>query len=154
MEIFFMLEQQNKTLNRLITICEDAHDFYTNAAKQVENKQLRTIFNDTAEVHTTIISDLQSFVVINGGDIEVCGSIKGKAIQLLGRLKTVFTDTDKVLITELEELEGNALKEFEEAMNIRIQPEATRIIGKQVMLLRKTHEHLKNLKYYSENVAS
>ncbi len=103
------------------------------------------------DTHSTIISELTSFTAINETEIEVSGSLSGKAVQIIGQLKAVLNDTDRTLVVELEKMERNIVQEFENALQQRIAHDALSLIGKQLMRLKNNYEHLRNLNYYLEN---
>jgi len=143
-----MLKNQDKVLSGLLILCIDAKNYYESASSQAENSHLRSVFKGLAGVHKSIIYDLQTFASNKNDRFRKNGSIVGKVRQLSGQLNAIFSDTDRTLISEFEELENNIIAAFDTALEERMQPEAINVVGNQISKLKDNHEHLRNLQYY------
>ncbi len=141
------MSDQNDVLYHLIDVCEDAKAFYESAAEKAEDPYIETVFKNMAYIRSSIIVDLSRFVKANGGDPEKSGTIPGKTAQFFGELVAhIKPDTDKTLVTHLEEAEDRALKEFHDAMAQNIPLQTKAVLSQQLGTLQETHDYMKALK--------
>ncbi|MGD5182388.1 PA2169 family four-helix-bundle protein, partial [Xanthomonas citri pv. citri] len=63
-------------LNDLIEIARDGQDFYTDAAKHVEDAELKALFTRIAGVKGRIIASLSSTVAATGGEPAQHGTLR------------------------------------------------------------------------------
>ncbi len=141
-----MSTDQNKVLNHLIEVCEDAREFYHDAAEQAENPAIKKTFKNMETVRENIVSDLRSRVMLEGGKPDESGTVSGKTAQFFSQLKAGIANTDEALVSALEEAEDKALEEFHEAMAKNLPSDTISFLDRQEKLLRRTHDHMKELK--------
>lgn len=141
-----MSNDQNKILNHLVDVCEDARDFYSDAAEQAENPQIQNTFRKIAAIRENIISDLKSYIVANGGSPEQDGTMGGKASKMFSQLKASVANTDETLVKDLEEAEDKSLEEFHEAIAKNLPENTREFLTEQTKRLRDTHDHMKHIK--------
>lgn len=133
-------------LNSLVNRCEDAREFYTSAARQTENEELRTIFLKMASTRESIIINLKSHAHSLAIELKKGGTLSGQASNIFKLLKARVGNTDLTLITDLEAAENKTLDDFRKALK-RNPPEATwNIIERQLCILTETHIHMEEMK--------
>lgn len=141
-----MSNDTKQILNHLVDVCEDAREYYQKASDQAEDPRIKMTMKNMAAVRETIISDLKARIISMGGTPDEQGTAQGKTAQFFGQLKASIANTDETLVSELEEAEDKSLEEFHSAMAKNLPEETRSFIEKQTALLRKTHDHMKELK--------
>ena len=104
------------TLNDLIAIARDGHEFYTDAAQKVGDAELAALFTRIAGVKSSIVSKLGATVQAAGGDPEDDGTMVGGMQQLYGRIRAALGDKEYGYVAELEESEDRLLKAFKDTI--------------------------------------
>tara|TARA_R110000772_G_scaffold87795_4_gene182760 strand:+ start:3314 stop:3760 length:447 start_codon:yes stop_codon:yes gene_type:complete len=142
-----------KMLNDLVNRCEDAKEFYTSAARQTKNEELKNTFMKMASTRESIIINLKSHANSLASELDDGGTFSGQASNIFKLLKARLGDTDVSLVKELEAAENKTLDDFRQALESD-PPEATRqLIERQLRILTQTHNHMKNMKEKLKKVA-
>jgi|GEM_PF-909523 len=145
--IMSALEQEKSVVTNLIDVCKDGRDFYRNASENIEGKELETIFVDSANTREAIIVGLEEYMKDQGESVEADGTVKGKAASIYGQLAAKITpDTEKTLVTQLEEAEDRSLETFKEATTRNITPELKAKIENYANDMQQTHDRMKAIK--------
>ena len=141
-----MQKRTIKMLNGLVNRCEDARDFYTSAARQTKNEELRDIFRKMASTRESIIINLKTHANSLASELNDGGTLSGQASTIFKLLKAKVGDTDISLVKELEAAENRTLEDFQKALESN-PPEVTHsLIERQMRILTKTHNHMKYMK--------
>tara|TARA_R110000787_G_scaffold73456_2_gene163632 strand:+ start:63005 stop:63586 length:582 start_codon:yes stop_codon:yes gene_type:complete len=141
-----MQKSMIKMLNGLVNRCEDAREFYTSAARQTKNEELKDIFRKMASTRESIIINLKTHANSLASELDDGGTLSGQASNIFKLLKARVGNTDISLVTELEAAENKTLKEFQNALESN-PPETTRsLIERQMRILTQTHNHMKYMK--------
>ena len=124
----------------------DAREFYTSAARQTKNEELKDIFRKMASTRESIIINLKTHANSLASELDDGGTLSGQASNIFKLLKARVGNTDISLVTELEAAENKTLKEFQNALESN-PPETTRsLIERQMRILTQTHNHMKYMK--------
>jgi uncharacterized protein (TIGR02284 family) len=128
------------TLNRLIAACRDGEEFYWYAAERVSKPQLQELLRATAGLHREIGETLRPHVGGAGASAAAGGTLAGKFRQLKGALKATWaSDTERVLVPELEQAEQAVVQAFEQALAEPMADAARSLVAGKLEILRATH---------------
>jgi uncharacterized protein (TIGR02284 family) len=141
-------DKENKLLNTLIDINQDALEFYKSALDRVRNPRLERSFSDLQRLHKAVIEDLTDRIEENGGKPDVDGTLAGRTARLLGEVMTkVRSDVDETLVSHLEEAEDRCLHSMREALDARHMQAHTRaLLLSELGSLQRSHDYMKALK--------
>ena len=114
------------SLNDLIEIARDGHDFYTEAAGKVKDAELSALFMRIAGVKQDIVTRLSTVVASAGGKPAEHGTMVGSMQQFYGKVRAALGDTTYGYVAELEESEDRLLKAFNETIGDEDTPAAAR----------------------------
>ena len=135
------------TLNHLIAICRDGEEFYAMAADKVADPGLQGLFREMAQVRRRIAEDLRPEVSRAGGSPSEGGTFAGTVRRVYANLKaSLSSDKHEVLLSELVELEEQALAAFERAQSEPMTPEGKALVAEKVRTIRETHERMRRVK--------
>ncbi len=143
------MSNTEKTLQNLINICEDAHEFYTDSIEKTHDPEMKILFRGMADIREGVIIDLRSHMRQRNMDIEEPSeTMGGKVNKFFGETVAKWSDnTDNALIAYLEEAEDRCLHSFQDASNDNDLPVDTRaLVSKELETLQKTHDYMKELK--------
>jgi len=146
--IFFMAKN-NKKIQNLIDICEDAREFYTDATDQTKDSDLKKLFRTMADIRKGIIIDLRAHM--RQSDMNVAKpseTTMGQVNKFLGEKISSWSDNpDAALIAYLEEAEDRCLHAFQDLLKDDDIDSSTQIIvAKELETLKRTHDYMKELK--------
>jgi len=131
------------TLNHLIAVCRDGEDFYGYAAEKVSAPELQQLLRETAGLHREIGDALRPHVSEAGASPAEGGTLAGKLRQLKGGFKAVLaSDTEAVLVPELETAEQAALQAFEGALAEPMDASAKAVVAEKLELVKTAHARI------------
>lgn len=141
-------DKQNKILDSLVNINQDAIDFYQSASEKVEDPGLEATFRDLRDIHNNVVIDLKNHIFKSGGKVDASGTITGKTVQFFGELLAkVSNDVDETFISSLEEAEDRCLHSVQEAMTKNdLNADTKSLLATEMSTLKKTHDRMKALK--------
>lgn len=109
------------TLNDLIQITEDSHEGYRKSAEDVDEPDLKELFNDLAAQRGAMVRELQKFVAEQGGAPESSGTVLGGAHRVFIDLKTAVLGRDRrAILQEVERGESEAIRRYEQALEVEL----------------------------------
>jgi uncharacterized protein (TIGR02284 family) len=135
-------------LNRLLSICDDARNFYRAAAGRVSDPRLEDTFHAFAQIRSEIAVDLTRLIRDHGGEPALDGTFEGKASQFFGELSAARSpQPERELLKHLSRAEDRSLGEFREALDESraLPPGTKRMLAGHVALLRETHDRMESL---------
>jgi uncharacterized protein (TIGR02284 family) len=136
------------TLNDLIEIARDGQDFYTEAAKKVEDAELSALFTRIAGVKSQIVTSLSSTVAATGAKPAEHGTMVGSMQQFYGKVRATLGDTQYGYVAELEESEDRLLKAFRDTLTDTDTPPAARVeVTRLLPSVEETHNVMRNRKH-------
>ncbi|MBK84424.1 MAG: hypothetical protein CMD81_11395 [Gammaproteobacteria bacterium] len=145
------IETEIKEVSNLIDINNDACEFYKKAEEKVEDQHLRSEFVGLRQLHSNVVTKLQSEIAsrnVKPEDIQPSETVAGKANRYFGELMAAITpDTDARFISRLEEAEDRCLHSMEDVVkNQDISSELKTVLMNQYDELKKSHDHMRTLK--------
>lgn len=109
------------TLNDLIQITEDSHEGYRKSAEDVDDPELKDLFNDLAAQRGAMVRELQKFVAEQGGAPESTGTVLGGAHRVFIDLKAAVLGRDRhAILAEVERGESEAVRRYEQALEVEL----------------------------------
>lgn len=135
------------TLNDLIETCKDGKHGYQTAAENIENGEYKKLFNQYSLQRDNFANELKAEVRRLGGDPEDSGSLSGSLHRGWMNIKSAVSSNDlDAIISECEEGEDVALKNYDEALEKKELPADVRsIIKSQYVKVKHAHDRIRSL---------
>lgn len=142
------IKKENKELEHLININEDAAEFYESAQEHAKNPQMKITYRNLENLHKGVITNIEQVVRANGGEADSGETILGGMRQFFGELHAkISNDVDETLVTHLEEAEDRCLHSMQDAIESDdISPATKTVLQKELSTLQKSHDYMKSLK--------
>ncbi|MEN1972377.1 PA2169 family four-helix-bundle protein [Luteimonas sp. MJ204] len=142
------------TLNDLIEIARDGSEFYTEAAGEVDNGELSTLFTQMAGHKREIVTGLTADVAAAGGNPADHGTMVGSMRQVYAKARAAMGDTSYAYVAELEELEDRLLHAFKDTVNDADTPAAAKAAAQKYMpRVVECHDIMRNRKMALKNAS-
>lgn len=109
-------EQQIDTLNDLIQVTRDSAEFYGDAAKEVENPELKNLFTDMAQSKNGLVGAMSREVHAAGDEPAESGTFRGSLRKFYTDVRSKFGDTDYAFVSELEQSEDRLMNAYNDVM--------------------------------------
>lgn len=143
-----MSNKTANTLNDLISIARDGKEFYEDAAQEVDDAELKTLFARIATSKAQIVNELSTAVQAAGGKPEDSGTMVGSMQQMYGKIRAALGDTEYGYVAELEESEDRLLEAFDEAARDADTPPAARdVVVRLLPEVRSCHDVMRARKH-------
>jgi len=136
-------------LNNLVQINNDRIEGYERAARESDDSDLKTLFNQMAEKSHMLKSQLSSEIVKRGGKPTEGTTASGKVFRVWMDFKAALTGKDrKAILSSCEFGEDAAQHEYESALKSaeKLPPDIVTLIMDQKGKLREDHDHVKTLR--------
>lgn len=121
------------TLNDLIEIARDGHEFYTEAAGKVDNPELASLFMRMADHKREIVGGLTAEVTALGGEAADHGTMVGSMRQAYANMRAALGNKDYAYVAELEELEDRLMGAFRETISDSDTPAAAKAAAQKYL---------------------
>lgn len=140
--------KNEEVLNDLILINNDRTEGYTKAAKQAEDNDLKSLFNEMAAQSVKYAGELKQHLNSNEDDPENDTTFKGKIYRTWMDVKATFGGDDrKGILSSCEYGEDAAQNAYKTALGEdEISPEIRDLIEEQKRLLKDAHDKVKRLR--------
>lgn len=137
-------------VKELIKVLNGGVEFYKEAKEELSDNTLATIFNKMITEKSRAISELQTYVLIDEGEIEddtdLVVTLREKYTKLL---TVVRADKEHAYIDQLEEVEDRVLDKLASALEEPL-PEPCNIALSQIQIRMQTcHDEMKALQQAS-----
>jgi uncharacterized protein (TIGR02284 family) len=138
-----------KVLNSLIETTLDSANGYKEAAENIHEERLRTMFDQRAQRRRELAGQLQQEVRSFGGEPEDDQSMLGKMHNKFVDLKNAVTGGDeKAVINEVERGEDVIKGKFEHALNDEDLPAQCRdVVSRAAQQIRADHDEISAMKH-------
>lgn len=136
------------TLNDLIEVARDGEAFYRDAAENVKDTELSSLFTRIATTKLEIVNRLSTLVSNVGEKPAEHGTVVGTMQEFYGKIRAAFGDTEYGYVAELEESEDRLLKAFKTAsadddISIAAKQEISALLPK----VQETHAVMRDRKH-------
>lgn len=105
-----------ETLNELIAVTRDSAEFYSDAAKRVDNPKLQNLFSELAESKNGLVGAMSRDVRTEGATPESEGTFRGSLHKVYGDVRAKLGDSDYAYVSQLEESEDRMLHAFNDVL--------------------------------------
>jgi uncharacterized protein (TIGR02284 family) len=139
-----------KVLNSLIETTLDSANGYKEAAENVRDGQLKTLFSERAMRRQELASELQQEVRTFGGEPETDQSMLGKAHNKFVDLKNAVMggDNEKAVVDEVERGEDVIKAKYERALKDDDLPATARqVVSRAFESIRADHDQISAIKH-------
>jgi uncharacterized protein (TIGR02284 family) len=138
-----------KTLNNLIEVNLDRAKGYETAAKDTEDSELKTMFNQYSSQSLTFKNELDGMVRTHGGEPQKNSSASGAVYRAWMNTKSALTGKDKKgVLNSCEFGEDVAKKTYEDATKeaASFPADALSLINRQYDEILKAHNRVKSMR--------
>jgi uncharacterized protein (TIGR02284 family) len=104
------------TLNELIAVTRDSAEFYSDAARRVDNPKLQNLFSELAECKNGLVGAMSRDVRSEGATPESDGTFRGSLHKVYGDVRAKLGDSDYAYVSQLEESEDRMLHAFNDVL--------------------------------------
>lgn len=105
-------------LNVLIQATRDSAQFYSDAAKAVDNPALRTLFDHMADSKNGLVGSMSNQVQTEGGEPAKSGTLRGALSELYGAVRAQISidKRDFTYVSQLEKGEDRLMAAFHDVI--------------------------------------
>ncbi|HTH81922.1 MAG TPA: PA2169 family four-helix-bundle protein [Mucilaginibacter sp.] len=137
-----------ETLNDLVQINNDRIAGYENAYKEIQDDELKAIFNNKILESQQFKSTLAEEIEVLGSDVDNDTSVSGKIHRTWLDVKAAFSGhSNKSVLEECEFGEDAIKKAYQSALNEEHLPAYIRdILNDQMAILQQSHDEIKALR--------
>ena len=134
-------------LNDLIETCKDGENGFREAAQEVKNPTLKSLFLDFANERGQYATDLQQRVTQLGQRAETSGSVAASLHRRWMDLKSAFSGkSDQAIVDECERGEDIALESYRAALAKDLPSDLKSVIERQFTGVKAAHDKVRALK--------
>jgi uncharacterized protein (TIGR02284 family) len=134
------------TLNDLIETLKDGQEGFKNAASNVKDTNVKSVFQEFAQQRAQLASELQAIVAKTGEQPETTGSTAATAHRGWINLKSALGGGEKSILNEAERGEDVAVKAYKKALEEKLAPEVGSIVRRQYAQVKQAHDRVKALR--------
>ena len=110
-------EQKIDTLNELISVTRNSADFYGEAAGEVGNPQLQSLFRNMADAKCGIVDSLSREVKTDGGEPKDSAGFQGSLHRMYGEMRGKLGGDDYSYVEQLEASEDRMLDAYRNVLD-------------------------------------
>jgi uncharacterized protein (TIGR02284 family) len=142
---------QNKesipTLNSLIETLKDGQEGFKQAAEDVADVRLKSLFNEYSRQRGRFANALETQAQSLGESKPERSSAAGALHRAWIDLKSAVTSgNDHAILSECERGEDSAVKEYEKALNDDLSPSLQEIVSGQYSEVKNAHDCIRTLR--------
>ncbi len=139
------MKTTTSTLNNLIEICKDGQDGFRDAAQNVENPELKTLFSKYSLQRSQFAGELQSVVTSLGEEPEKTSSIASAIHRGWIDLKSAFTKGgDHPILAECERGEDYAVAAYRTALADELPAHIRELVVSQSTAVLAVHNDIRD----------
>ena len=148
-------EQKIDTLNELISVTRNSADFYGEAAGEVDNPQLQSLFRNMADAKCGIADSLAREVKDAGGEPKDSAGFQGSLQRMYGEVRGKLGGDDYTYVEQLEASEDRMLDAWRDVVNDDGTPQAVKTAVNQYLpQVTAQHNLMRDRKWMMEGDAS
>ena len=133
-------------LNDLVQTCKDGQQGFLDAAHNVKNMNLKTVFRELSQQRSMFAGELQQEVTRIGGEPEKTGSTMGAIHRGWIDFKAKVTgQSDAAVIKEAERGEDSSVKAYEKALQDGLPGDVRELVERQYNAMLKAHARVREL---------
>jgi uncharacterized protein (TIGR02284 family) len=146
MRLFFM--NQNELIHNLIETLKDGQEGFKQAAENVKDPQLKSLFDDYSQQRARFIVELRSKAQSpDEREPDVSGSATGALHRGWINLKAALSrGDDHAILAECERGEDSAVEEYQKALDDGLSAPVREIVSRQYVEIKATHDRIRDLR--------
>ncbi len=134
-------------LQKLIRYNIDSYDGFREAAEEVEDTRLKTLFAAIAQERSEMASELQNFVEWNGTHAEDDGSVMAAVHRAWIEVRALFSGGDSyAILAEAERGEDEIKEAYEEVLKETAGSAMNDVLQAQYARVKKQHDQVRDLR--------
>ena len=134
------------TLNSLIETCRDGEQGFRDAADNLKNPSVKTLFSEFASERAKFAEELKDQVQRLGGKPDEGGSASGAMHRGWMNVKGAVTGgDDKAIIAEAERGEDVAVERYREALREPLPAAVESVVSRQFEHVQQAHDRVRDL---------
>ncbi|MEZ5460517.1 PA2169 family four-helix-bundle protein [Dokdonella sp.] len=141
------------TLNELIEATRDSANFYTDAAKSVDNPELRRLFDHMASSKNGLVGSMSKEVRAEGAEPAKAGTFRGALREVYEEVRTSMgrEKSDYSYVSELEKSEDQLMEAFHDVIKSDSAPkEVKESLRSYLPTVQAHHDTLRDRKWKME----
>jgi uncharacterized protein (TIGR02284 family) len=139
------------TLNTLIETCRDGEQGFREAAQNLKDPTVKTLFTEMSHERAKFADELKSEVERLGGNPDQGGSMAGAAHRGWMNIKGALTGhDDKEIIAEAERGEDVAVEIYRHALSEPLPPAIESVVNRQFEHVKEAHDRVRALEQAHE----
>ncbi len=143
------------TLTDLVERCKDGVLGFRTAVKDVEDQDLKHLFEKLATQRDNCITELQDYLHRIGHTATETSSIEGTVHRAWINLSSALASKDRLrVLEECERGEDYAVAAYRKALDAGLPAEATALIQKQYQLVQAAHDQVRDLRDQAKSKAA
>jgi uncharacterized protein (TIGR02284 family) len=134
------------TLNGLIETLLDGKNGFANAASNVKDPMVKSVFSEFSQQRAMLATELQEKLSELGADVKDSGSASASVHRGWMDLKSALGGGEKSILNEAERGEDAAVKAYQDALKESLSPDLEGIIRRQYGEVKQAHDRVKALR--------
>ncbi|WP_166826038.1 PA2169 family four-helix-bundle protein [Thalassoroseus pseudoceratinae] len=134
-------------LQKLIRYNIDSYKGFREAADEVEDQRLKSLFTAIAQERSDFATELQNFVEWNGQEAEDDGSVMAAMHRVWIDVRALFSDGDSyAILAEAERGEDEIKEAYEEVLKETAGSAMNDVLQAQYVNVKKQHDQIRDLR--------
>ena len=145
---YLFMKNPNEVTDDLIETLKDGREGFKQAAENVKDPQLKSLFDDYSRQRARFVVELRSKSPNSDHrGTDVSGSSGGALHRGWINLKSALTGgDDHAILAECERGEDSAVEEFRKALNDGLPADVQQIVSRQYAEIKVTHDRIRDLR--------
>jgi uncharacterized protein (TIGR02284 family) len=142
------MKNPNEIIDDLIETLKDGQEGFKQAAENVKDPQLKSLFDDYSRQRARFVVELRSKAQKSDKrGTDASGSSGGALHRGWINLKSALTGgDDHAILAECERGEDSAVEEFRKALNDGLSAPVQEMVSRQYSEIKATHDRIRNLR--------
>ncbi len=133
-------------IKELVKVLNGGIEFYSTAIKKTSNQNFVRIFERSIREKALAISDLQTFILIDDGEVETDSAFSVELREAYAKIVAlVSSDRDHTYISQLEEVEDKVLEKVDAALEKQLPAECKSKLLQIQVRMQNCHDEMKQL---------
>ena len=134
------------SLQDLIQINVDSQKGFTEAAEEVEDVTLESLFRELARQRADQAAELQGLVAGSGAEPQKSGSAAAAVHRAWMDLRTALGGGASAILSEAERGEDQIMEEYEEALGSELTGPVRDVLNRHYAAVRTGHDRVRDLR--------
>jgi uncharacterized protein (TIGR02284 family) len=135
------------SLAHLIEICADGVRGYEAASREVDDAELRQLFDEYARQRSSMRHELELCVSTLGGEPDAADSVAGRVHRGWMKVRGAVANREShAILAECERGEDAAVQAYREAMDQLVTPDVREIVARQYVRVKSAHDRVRELR--------